>query len=197
MTTFNELNKLIPKGAAGKKHEHTLPLYGGEGWGVRVRYPGKYGPNDYVVEVTDNRAGWKNKQVRHDHLFYDFEEKLNADTLWTSWVLLPRLLKLVRGESTPEPTPTPDTIPGVSVAALEGTTQALAVCEYRRLPSGDAKGGGRYLPINFIVAIALGKWTAAEASSQMRFGRPAIERLKFPLFSSLKRDVGLYVEKVL
>lgn len=193
---FKELDAVIPRGVSGEKHDNILHLYGGFDWAVRVRYPGKYGPNDYVVEVTDERVGWKNKQVRHDHLFYDFEEKLNADELFTRCTLLPSLLKIVRGEWEPSAAPTPDGIPGVSVAPLEAATQALAVCEYRRLPSGDPKGGGRYLPINFIVAIALGKWTAGEASAQMRFGRPAIERLKFPLFSSLKRDVDKYIEQV-
>lgn len=193
---FKELNKLIPKGSEGEKHEHTLNLAAAPGWGVRVRYPGKYGPNDYVVEVTDTDKGWTNKQIRHDHLFYDFEEKLNADREWTIQTFLPDLLKIIRGEDEPGPFPTPYGIPGIQVPAFEFATQALAVCEYRRLPSGDPKGGGRYLPINFIVAIALGKWTAGEAAAQMRYGRPAIERLNFPLFSSLKRDVDGYIEKV-
>lgn len=181
---FHELNKAIPKGALGDKHEHEIVLATGDDWAVRVRFPGKYGPDDYVVEVSDDTMGWKYKQIRHNHLFYDFEEKMNADAAWTAWVLLPRLLRIVRGEHPPAANPTPDHIPGVQVAPLEYATQALAVCEYRRFPQGDKKGGGRYLPINFVMAIALGKWTAAEASAKMRFGRPPLERLGFPLFNT-------------
>lgn len=193
---FKELNKAIPRASQGKKHEHRMNLAADSGWGVRVRYPGKYGPDDYVVEVTDLDLGWENKQVKHDDLFYDIEEKLNADREWTARQLMPDLLKLVRGQSEPRALPTPDGIPGIQVAPLEFTTQALAVCEYRRFPQGDPKGGGRYLPINFMLGIVLDKWTATEAASKMRYGRPVLERLGFPLFNSTNLNVDKYMKAV-
>lgn len=176
---FDELNKHIPKGTKGKTHSVKLDLGEGPGWAVRVSLPGKYGPNDYVVQVQSEGVWDEFHNFTHGDFFKDIQGKC-ADApgiMRTQW--LPHVLRVIQGGTTPAAVSmTQHELPGVDLAALTLASQALAVCEYRRYPQGDAKGGGRYLPINYTSAMMYGHWSAEKAWKMMRVGLPALKMLK-------------------
>lgn len=174
---FNELNRSIPKGNKGKRHSNVFDLDAGEGWSVRIKYPGKYGPDDYVVQVKSDGVWDEYRSFTHGDFFMDVDDKAHVDPGFMAREWLPHALKVVQGLTDPHDGPEPPVLPGIALEALTVGTQALAVCEYRRYSRGDSFGGGRYLPINFTAAILHGHWTASEAWASMQRGLPALKEL--------------------
>lgn len=178
---FDKLNDLIPKVPADKDrlHEETMYIGGGYGWSVRVKWPGKHkeSSGDFVVE-TLSEATWDDyHQFTHHDLFKDVEAKYQADPDYVlNWLI--HVLGVVKGTSAPRQLSVgPSYLPGIHIDALTHSIQALTVCEYRRFPQGDVRGGGRYLPINFMLAILGGFLTMEEAEKGMRRGWPTLRDL--------------------
>jgi hypothetical protein len=176
---FDELNQFIPSKVAGEKHSLSIPVYfGADGdrhWGVRVRLPGKYSSSDFVVEVYDTHHWPQWRQFTHAEFFADIQQKSSAGSLMHDfWV--GELLEVCQGNRPPGLHPTND-LPGLRIDALTHAFQALTVCEFRRFPQGDAHGGGRYLPVNYSLAIMQQAWDADEASKMMQVGFPALRKL--------------------
>lgn len=178
---FDKLDNLVPKVPADKDRLHAETMYigGGYGWSVRVRWPGKHkdSAGDFVVE-TLSEGTWDNyHQFTHHDLFQDVVAKYNADPEYMKQWLL-HLLEVVKGSAVPRQLSVgPSYLPGIHIDALTHSIQALTVCEYRRFPQGDVRGGGRYLPINFMLAILGGNLTMQEAEAGMRRGWPTLRDL--------------------
>lgn len=193
---FDELNKFLPKGVEGDIHSQIGLLCEGDGWSVKTLHRGKYGPNDYVVQVKSEGEWDKYKSFTHGDFFEDVAAKAAADNEFVRAEWLPHALRVIQGEAKPTPGPEAPELPGIDIDALTVGTQALAVCEFRRYPRGDSKGGGRYLPINFTSAILHGHWTADEAWDSMRQGLPALRRLDgFRPFRHID-DVDIYIATI-
>lgn len=176
---FNSLNALVPKDAKGQTHSNTIYLAGGLEWSVRVKYPGKHkeSEGDFLVEVLSKGAWDEYHRFTHGDVFYDILNKSQTSTFINeSWV--PHTLAIIQGRHLLRRFSRLESrLPGVHIDALTSAMLALSVSEHRRFPSGDKNGGGRYLPINYILAILQGHWTPQEASDQMRTGFPALRRL--------------------
>lgn len=178
---FDELDDLIPAVPSDKQNLHTDAMYisGGFGWSVRVRMPGKYkqSSGDFVVEVLSEGVWDDYFQFKHSDFFEDVQAKWDDDPIrLRAWI--EHLLPVVQGTARPARMfPTKCDMPGVHLDALTNAFQALAVCEWRRFPQGDVRGGGRLLPINYLLAILQGHWTVQEASDKMRRGYPALRDL--------------------
>jgi hypothetical protein len=178
---FDTLNSIIPLKVEASQHELSMPLYFGiwdnRHWGVRASFPGKHSDTDFVVEVYDTNhwANWN--KFRHRDIFKDLTEKAAYHPDINGW-WVEELLHVVKGSRSPKHMfPSECALPGLHMDALTHALQALTVCEYRRFPQGDRRGGGRYLPINYILAMLQGYWDADEASQSMRIGFPALRSL--------------------
>jgi hypothetical protein len=178
---FDELDRLIPKVPADKDNLHTNTMYisGGFGWSVRVKWPGKHpdSEGDFVVEVLSEGVWDDYFQFKHSDFFEDILVKAeHSPEVMERWV--GHLLAVVQGKKKPARLyPLECDLPGVHLDALTNAMQVLTVCEFRRFPQGDVRGGGRYLPVNYALAMLQGHWTAEEASSLMRKGFPALRDL--------------------
>lgn len=196
---FDNLNETIPSGVDDKKHAHELLISEGDDWKVRVRYPGKYGPSDYVVDVSHSTwAGGEYYPFRHHDMIRQLKWRAGRspdESKKYLGVLLPVLQGAREVERFPEIRSTgynqynPLPYDAITVASL-----TLAVCEYRRYPQGDPRGGGRYLPINYALAVMGGHWNLEEAQKLMRIGFPVLGRIKgFELFKR-GTDVDQYLQ---
>jgi hypothetical protein len=179
---FDELNDSIPADSVDPIWTNEYLVKSGPGWAVRVRYPGKYAKNgksvgDFVVEVSQDGLWDEWHKFKHADFFADVEAKAARDKVVTE-ELLCHIGSVCQGAFDPEHADWragTTHLPGILPAALVYAMQALSVCEYRRFPQGDVRGGGRYLPLNFMLAVAGGFWSADEATRLMRVGRPALE----------------------
>jgi len=178
---FNKLNEWIPKVPADKDnlHKHTIYVSGGYDWSVRVKWPGKHvdSAGDFVVETLSKPTWERHHQFTHVDLFNDVMLKFESSPAiiadWLSYVL-----PMVDGDTHPARLcPLECDLPGVHLDALTASLLPLVVCEYRRYPQGDVRGGGRYLPINYLLSILQGYWTPAEAARKMRKGFPPLREL--------------------
>jgi hypothetical protein len=179
---FDNLDKLIPRVPADRANLHTNTIYvsGGFGWSVRVKFPGKHKDShgDFVVEVLSESVWDDYHQFKHSDLFVDILQKSEADRALINDRWVENLLGVVQGTARPSRFfPLESDLPGIHLDALTNALQALTVCEYRRYPQGDVRGGGRYLPINYTLAMLQGYWTAEKASEKMRFGFPELRKL--------------------
>ena len=179
---FDRLDKLIPRVPADKENLHTNTMYvsGGFGWSVRVKWPGKHPDShgDFVVEVLSEGVWNKHTQFKHSDLFEDIQSKAADDDAVINDAWITNLLGVVQGTATPARFyPLESDMPGIHLDALTNAMQALTVCEYRRYPQGDRRGGGRYLPVNYMLAMLQGYWTPDEAAKLMRVGFPALRKL--------------------
>lgn len=179
---FDKLNMLIPRVPADKTNLHTNTMYvsGGFGWSVRVKWPGKHSESagDFVVEVLSEGVWDDYHQFKHSDLFEDVMAKSAAqpDLINQTWLV--NLLEVVQGVEPPRRFYELESdLPGIHLDAFTNAMQALTVCEYRRYPQGDRRGGGRYLPVNYMLAMLQGYWTPDEAAKQMRVGFPALRKL--------------------
>lgn len=176
---FNKLNSLIPK-EHGKIHSKTIYLAGGFGWSVRVKYPGKHlsTKGDFLVEVLSEGAWDSYHKISHAEMFEDVLQKLAVDAdFCKKWVL--DIMRVVNGSKPlPSDVSTVDCgLPGMHQDALSYAMLALAVNEHRRHPGKESEGGGRYLPLNFLLALIQGHWDIDKAKRLMRIGQPILERL--------------------
>jgi hypothetical protein len=179
---FDELNDAIPADSVDPIWTNEYLVKSGPGWAVRVRYPGKYAKNgksvgDFVVEVKQDGLWDEWHKFKHADFFADVEEKAGVSKVVTG-ELLCHIGSVMQGTFDPDHADWragTDRLPGIYPTALVYAMQALAVCEYRRFPQGDVRGGGRYLPLNFMLAVAGGFWTSDEATRLMRVGRPALD----------------------
>lgn len=181
---FNQLNELIPKVPSDRKnlHVHTMYISGGFGWSVRARWPGKHkdSAGDFVVETLSEGVWDDYKQFTHKDLFADIAAKDEAEPDFIRKQWIPHMLSVVSGNERPKRlAPGESSLPGIHIDALTNSIQALTVCEYRRYPQGDPRGGGRYLPVNFTLAILQDKIDIETASDKMRFGFPILRDLDF------------------
>lgn len=178
---FDKLNEWIPAVPADKDnlHKHTIYVAGGYDWSVRVKWPGKHkdSSGDFVVETLSKPVWERHHQFTHGDLFKDvrakYEKHPGIIIDWLSYVL-----PMVDGDTHPARLyPLESPLPGMHLDALTASLLPLVVCEYRRYPQGDVRGGGRYLPINYMLAILQGFWTPDEASKRMRKGFPELRDL--------------------
>lgn len=179
---FDQLDKLIPRVPADKSKLHTNTMYvsGGFGWSVRVKWPGKHKDShgDFVVEVLSESVWDDYHQFKHADLFADVQAKAAADGELINGWWIENLLGTAQGTERPSRFyPLECDLPGVHLDALTNAMQALTVCEYRRYPQGDVRGGGRYLPVNYMLAMLQGYWGPDDAAKQMRVGFPALRKL--------------------
>lgn len=175
---FDTLNTLIPKGREDEVHTNTMYLSGGFGWSVRVRFPGKYGPDDFVIEALSEDVWDDYHPFRHGDLFADVSAKFEHSPNFIKGDWSRHVLEVIKGEAKPRRLyPVECELPGIHLDALTNVMLALAVCEYRRYPKGDKRGGGRYLPVNYMLAMLQGHWDASDATKQMRVGFPALRKL--------------------
>lgn len=178
---FDIMNQLIPKTKQeGKIHTNTMYVSGGFGWSVRVKWPGKHrdSDGDFVVELLSEGVWDDYHQFKHSDFFVDIQAKAEAmpATINSSWIA--ELLGVVQGTRVPPKFyPLECDLPGIHLDALTNAFQALTVCEFRRYPQGDVRGGGRYLPVNYTLAMLQGYWTPDEAAKMMRVGFPALRKL--------------------
>jgi hypothetical protein len=179
---FDQLDNLVPRVPADRANLHTNTMYvsGGFGWSVRVKWPGKHKDShgDFVVEVLSEGVWNDYHQFKHSDLFEDISAKAQEapDFIHGEWVT--NLLGVAQGSARPTRFyPLESPLTGIHVDAFTNAAQALTVCEYRRYPQGDVRGGGRYLPINYMLAVLQGFWTPDEASKLMRVGFPALRKL--------------------
>lgn len=179
---FQELHDLIPYAKGGKEKSLEMKPYSG----ITLAMPGRHALDtrpiggDFVVMVTDKSIKWTRHQFTHTDLFKDVENrtKLSAGH---SQQLVEDYLDVINGADPDfyvnryKESVTLDTLnPIIFLRAV----QCLAVAEHRRYHQFEAKFGGRYLPFRFAAGIAEGLWTAADAASMERRGRPGVEILE-------------------
>lgn len=176
---FDELNNLIPFAPKGEKHSTVTVCYPG----VVVKGPGKYGPSDFVVEVTDDAIGWKDKQFTHVDLFNDIQVKTNTDSDFMQDKFAEQLAGTIMGNYDPDsdfnPCADVTLVPhlGLRYSTLLQCSQALAVAEHRRYARYEANGGGRFLPARFAIGIIYKYWTAEDAAAVQKSGMPGLKML--------------------
>lgn len=171
---FNELNKTIPY-KIGPLHSHSIDIYPG----VSVTLPGRHqfdttpAGGDVRVLVTDSWLQWERHPFSHVDIF-NIVERLD-DALAEQ--LLFRYLDVVLGDDPldlPVETKIDQPDPNVILCAL----QVLAVAEHRRYARYEPVFGGRFLPFRFAAGIQERRWTAKQAGSHQRRGRPGVEQLE-------------------
>jgi hypothetical protein len=182
---FVELNEMIPYVIGGKEKILSMEPYDQ----VTLRMPGRHSQDtetpggDFVVEITDDSTSWESKQFTHQHIFEDFQDKLDLDAE-KAQKLMQLYAKIVFGQEDPD---NYYKYTGVAVEAWAGTLdvftliaalQCLAVAEHRRYARYEAKMGGRFLPARFVAGIIYGQWTADDAKLVVRKGRPGVEMLE-------------------
>lgn len=182
---FDDLDEMIPYTKGGKQKVLSMHPYKG----IKLRMPGRHAMEttpiggDFVVEVTDVDSGllWVDHQFKHDDIFIDLEKKVNSYFDAAS-LLGGCYFEIVHFGEDPDPM----RVPGAhkfSHDSLDYVTflhavQCLAVAEHRRYAKFEAKLGGKYLPLRFAAGILDEKWTAAEAISRQKMGRPGVEWLE-------------------
>jgi hypothetical protein len=182
---FDELNNSIPYVVGGKKHILSMQPYEG----VTLRMPGRHENDtekpggDFVVEITDDTTSWESKQFTHQHIFDDFQSKTDLHAEQAER-LMQLYAKVVLDQEDPDNfwkytgASVPEWEGTVSVPTLIAALQCLAVAEHRRYARYEAKMGGRFLPARFAAGIVYGHWTAEQAKSRVRMGRPGVEWLE-------------------
>lgn len=177
---FEELNTTIPHVIGKKLHVLSMSPYDG----VTLKMPGRHQADtpkkggDFVVIVSDDTAGWKSRQFKHDCIFIDFENKRNSNAILTNELLIDYIGVVADGFDPEDYNYGGIPLPGVEPERLLAAMQCLAVAEHRRYQRFQSRGGGRFLPVRFTAGIVEGKWTAAEAIAQQKRGRPGVEQLE-------------------
>lgn len=197
---FTQLDALVPKvpADADNLHTHTMYVSGGFGWSVRVKWPGKHDSSvgDFVVETLSEGVWDDYHQFTHGDLFKDvYQKDIEYHAVMQEW--LPMMLDVVDGKRSPaRMRPLESELPGIHLDALTNTLLALTVCEFRRFPQGDVRGGGRYLPINYMLAMLQTYWTPKEATRQMRKGFPALRSLDGFLPYRRSDTPAIYLDRI-
>src|SRR5690349_10467266 len=178
---FEELHELVPFARFGKAKSLTMQPYNG----VTLAMPGRHAEDttpkggDFVVMVDDDELNWTKHQFTHTDIFKDIEKKFKYDDLSLNDDFIKAYYNVVVNGADPNDYKYKrGDVPGLHRQTFLYAVQCLAVAEHRRYAVHEPKGGGRYLPLRFVLGIAAGKWTAEEAAEKQKFGRPSVERLE-------------------
>jgi hypothetical protein len=179
---FATLHDTLPFVKGGETHYLSCSPYPG----ITLKFPGKHAMDtnpiggDFVVTVNDKDLKWKQHPFRHHDLFMDLETRYQAYDA-EAQTLMADYAKVVFGAD-PEPIVKGYThqYPGLMLCpkTFLRAVQCLAVAEHRRYAQYEPKGGGRYLPARFAYGIVNGLWTAGQAGSVQKSGRPGVEMLE-------------------
>jgi hypothetical protein len=178
---FETLNEMIPYVVGGKEKVLSMTPYEY----VTLRMPGRHSQDtetpggDFVVEITDDSTSWEQKQFTHQDIFEDFQDKTEVDAE-VAEELMGIYANVVLGADPDDFfIPTSPLWDGTVMSwTLIPALQCLAVAEHRRYARYEAKMGGRFLPARFVAGIVYGQWTAEQAKSRVRMGRPGVEWLE-------------------
>ena len=177
---FTTLNDKIPYVIGGK--EKILQMHPYEN--ITLRMPGRHAKDttpkggDFVICVTSENVGWNEHQFTHTDLFKDVEEKAFKLNDLSNQLMASYLQIVHRDFDTSLLAYDPKGIPGIEPMLFLHAVQCLAVAEHRRYSQYESKFGGRYLPLRFAAGISEGLWTAADAASMQKKGRPGVEILE-------------------
>jgi hypothetical protein len=177
---FQDLHELVPFARFGKAKSLTMQPYNG----VTLALPGRHAEDttpkggDFVVMVDDEEINWTRHQFTHTHIFKDIENKMLFHPNGLTEFMDAYYAVVVDGVDPNDYKYKRDGFPGIHRQTFLYAVQCLAVAEHRRYAVHEPKGGGRYLPLRFVLGIADGKWTAEEAAHKQKFGRPSVERLE-------------------
>jgi len=181
MSTFDELNKVIPYVKTGDIHSQVLEVYDD----VRIKQPGRHAfetrpqGGDFVVEVNCDNAGWAWKKFTHEDIFYDLDTKVAADENYMQTIFAPALARVVVEGSDPlDALSTGAVLDGLKVYSMLRASQVLAVAEHRRYARFEARGGGRFLPARFALGIIFKHWTGADAAAMQKTGSNGLQILE-------------------
>ena len=193
---FQELHELIPDlwwdGAVATLHSQVMTLAevkaddesGSEGYRIEIACPGKHSvegnsrarSGDFVIRVSCGSISgpWERRQFTHNDLLRDVAAKTEADATWVREHLLPALCEVVKGDAPPmEATcalKCPQVpMPGLEPACLLALLEALSLCEHRRYGHKESAGGGKWLPLKFISAVAYG-WSLEATEKAQKLG---------------------------
>jgi hypothetical protein len=176
---FQALHKSLPYIFAGKEKSVSREPYPN----IKLLFPGRHALDttpiggDFVVCVTDPAFDRVDHQFTHTDLFKDVEKRGVGDSTIRLYS------RVIQGED-PHGT---DLMLDMGCYWHEGTidrftflfaVQCLAVAEHRRYARYEKQFGGRYLPFRFAAGISEGLWTAADAASMQKKGRPGVEILE-------------------
>lgn len=179
---FEELHATIPYAKGGKEKSLEMKPYSG----ITLAMPGRHALDtvpiggDFVVMVTDKTVKWTRHQFTHTDLFKDVEARTQVAADHAERII-GDYLAIIQGADPNFYTNgyTNVVVPGVvQPITFLRAVQCLAVAEHRRYHQFESKFGGRYLPFRFAAGIVEGLWTAADAASMERRGRPGVEILE-------------------
>lgn len=169
----------------GKQKSRTLNVYPN----IQIAQPGRHASEtvppggDFVVRVTDPNIGWEYHEFTHTDIFKDIEKKRTVQVN-PALAVMRDYLAVIKGGEIPE-TPEAYTMTlvnifdyGLDVWTFLQAVQVLAVAEHRRYKRYERQFGGRFLPFRFAAGIAEGLWTAADAATLQKKGRPGVEILE-------------------
>ena len=176
---FDELNKFIPYHLIGKEKSKRYEPYPN----IVVAMPGRHAYDtsplggDFVVMVTDPVFARPEHQFTHTDLFKDVEKRGVGDSTIRFYY------RIIKGEDPFGTDLLLDTGCYFHKGTIERMTffaavQCLAVAEHRRYARFEKQFGGRFLPFRFAAGINEGLWTAADAASMQKKGRPGVEILE-------------------
>jgi hypothetical protein len=174
---FEELNNHIPYVIRGKVKSLTLEPYPG----ITIAMPGKHAletipkGGDFVVMVTDAAVGWENHPFSHVDIFQDVQTK-HPKGLVDS-ILMNHYYSIIHHNIDAQANSWYKPV-GITPHIFLRAVQCLAVAEHRRYSQYEAKLGGKYLPFRYAAGIAEGLWTAADAATKQKLGRPGVEWLE-------------------
>ena len=172
---FDELNKFVPYHLIGKEKSIRYEPYPN----IVLAMPGRHAYDtsplggDFVVMVTDPVFARAEHQFTHTDIFKDVEQRSN-----TPGSLIGPYFQIIQGDD-PDGIGMLDVfVSGVDRDTFLHAVQCLAVAEHRRYRQFEKQFGGRYLPFRFAAGIDEGLWTAADAASMQKKGRPGVEILE-------------------
>lgn len=181
---FDKLNDMVPYVKGGKPKILSMHPYNA----ITLRMPGRHAADttpvggDFVVCVDDEVMDWTEHQFTHVDLFNDLEAKSGRGNYLRHepYRFMENYLAVVHRGLDPEKVDTEmfEDMGGIHPQTFLYAVQCLAVAEHRRYAKFEDKFGGRYLPFRFATGIVEGLWTAGEAASKQKYGRPAVERLE-------------------
>lgn len=177
---FQKLNEIIPYVTGGKNYILSMQPYNA----VSLAMPGRHAKDtdpiggDFVVMVDDADLEWIRHKFTHSDIFADVQRK-HDECPEALGSLMDAYYEVVLGAD-PEKflASNPEKYVGLHPHTFLFAVQALAVAEHRRYARFEKSGGGKFLPLRFSAGIAEGLWTATDAASVQRKGRPGCEMLE-------------------
>jgi hypothetical protein len=176
---FEELHDIVPFARFGKPKSLTMNPYNG----ITLAMPGRHSEDteprggDFVVMVDDEKMNWTRHQFTHTDIFKDIQKKYNHDAA-SCQEFIQSYYRIVVGDDPSKYYYKREDVPGLHRQTFLYAIQCLAVAEHRRYAQHEAKFGGRFLPLRFVLGISEGLWTATEAAEKQKRGRPGVEWLE-------------------